>query len=303
MNNDFKNPYLNGADPFVLTYGGKYYLYCTRQTNENLEAFKTSTDGVDGFEVYESEDLKNWENKGFCLKKGEGVIGEKWFWAPEVTFYKGKFYISYSAEEHMAIAVADSPLGPFTQPEQKWLREGKSIDGHIFIDDNGEAYLFYVRLQGGNRIFVAKLSEDLLSITEEYEDCLIEAETPWETIDCKVAEGPFVLKHNGLYYLSYSCNHTRCKDYAVGYATSDSPTGPFKKYKENPILHGNDKICGLGHHAFAPTVDGTGFICSYHCHSDNPDNFKPRRVCFNTAEFKKADNGEDILTVNGPTTE
>lgn len=303
MNNDFKNPFFNGADPFVLTYGGKYYMYCTKQTEDNLGIFVTSASGIDGFEVYESTDLKNWENKGYCLKKGDGVIGEKWFWAPEVTYYNGKFYLSYSAEEHMAVAVSDSPLGPFRQEEQKWLREGKSIDGHIFIDDDGKAYLYYVRLGGGNRIFVAKLSDDLLSITEEYEECLIEAETPWETIDCKVAEGPFVLKHNGLYYLSYSCNHTRCRDYAVGYATSSSPFGPFKKYEGNPILRGNDKIWGLGHHAFTYTADRKQLICSYHCHSGNPDNYKPRRFCLNTAEFKKSSDGEDILIINGPTTE
>lgn len=301
MDYNFENPFFNGADPFLLCYGGKYYLYCTKQTDENTVAFETSDSGIDGFEVYESIDLKNWENKGYCLKKGDGVIGEKWFWAPEVTYYNGKFYMCYTAEEHMAIAVADSPLGPFRQTEQKWLREGKSIDGHILLDDDGMAYLYYVRLGGGNRIFVAKLSEDLLSITVEYDDCLIEAEAPWETIDCKVAEGPFVLKFGGLYYLSYSCNHTRSEDYAVGYATSASPTGPFKKYDGNPILKKNDKLRGVGHHSFAYTADKKQLICAYHCHSGRKDSFKPRRFCLDTAEFKQNLNGEYILMVNGPT--
>lgn len=303
MNNNFKNPYFNGADPFILYHNGKYYVYCTTQTDEIRKIATTSiADGVDGFMVYESEDLESWENKGYCLKKGD-AIGEKWFWAPEVTYLNNKFYMVYTADEHPAIAVSDSPLGPFRQDEKRWLRPDRSIDGHIFIDDDGTPYLYYVRLGGGNRIFVAKLSEDLLSIEEEYENCLIEAEAPWETIDCKVAEGPFVLKHKGIYYLSYSCNHTRCKDYAVGYATSACPTGPFKKYEGNPILHSNGVLFGVGHHSFGYSADGKQLLCSYHCHGPYPDTYKPRRFCLNTAEFKPQPNGDDILVINGPTNE
>lgn len=300
MNNIFNKPIFNGADPFILVYGGKYYVYCTTQTDDvSNVAFATSATDTDGFMVYESSDLVSWENKGYCLKKGENVIGEKWFWAPEVTYYNGKFYMVYTAEEHMAIAVADSPLGPFYQTEQKWLREGKSIDGHILLDDDGKAYLYYVRLGGGNKIFAARLSSDLLSIEEEYENCLIEAESGWETLDCKVAEGPFVLKHKGLYYLSYSCNHTRCKDYAVGYAVSENPAGPFRRYENNPILHRNSELCGTGHHSFAVEDNGR-ILCAYHCHSNKPDSYKPRRFCLATAEFKEQANGEDILVINGP---
>lgn len=300
MENSFNNPIFYGADPFLLTYNGKYYVYCTTQNESTLENFATTSTDIDGFEVYESSDLKTWENKGYCLKKGDGVIGEKWFWAPEVTYYNGKFYMVYTSEEHLAMAVADNPLGPFRQTEQKWLRESKAIDGHILIDDDGKAYLYYVRLGGGNRIFVATLTEDLLSIEEEYEECLIEAQEPWETVDCKVAEGPFVLKHKGLYYLSYSCNHTRCPDYSVGYATSPSPFGPFKRYEGNPILHRNEKFWGVGHHSFAYSADGSTLICAYHCHSGREDNYKPRRFCLNTAEFKENACGEDILVINGP---
>ena len=46
-------------------------------------------------------------------------------------YYKNKFYMVYTAEEHMGVAVADSPLGPFTQENKVWLREDKSIDGHF----------------------------------------------------------------------------------------------------------------------------------------------------------------------------
>lgn len=303
MDNNFKNPMLPGADPFVLHYEGKYYMYCTTENDIAIQGyndFSTVSEEEDGIAVYVSDDLKSWKKSGIALRKSDSV-GEKWFWAPEVLAYRGKFYMIYAVEEHMAIAVADHPAGPFVQEKKEWLRDGRSIDGHLFVDDDGTVYLYYVRLGGGNKIFVAKMKDDLSAIETEYEDCLIRSEEPWETVDSLVAEGPFVLKHNNLYYLSYSCNHTRSKDYAMGYAVSENPLGPFRKYSGNPILKRNEKFVGVGHHSFMTAPDGT-LVCAYHCHSGNPDNFRPRMFCLNTAAFVSNGDGEDVLTVNGPYT-
>ena len=301
MNNNFKNPIMTGADPFVLFHEGKYYMYCTTENNRKLlgaNDFSTDTDEGDGIYVYVSDDLKNWTRHGYALKKGDSM-GEKWFWAPEVLAYKGKFYMTYASEEHIAIACADHPLGPFKQENKRWLREGMAIDGSLFVDDDGHVYLYYVRLDGQNRIYVAKMKDDLSGIEEEYENCLICAEAPWETLDCLIAEGPFVLKHNGLYYLTYSCNHTRCIDYAVGYAVSDCPIGPFTKFEGNPILKRNGHLVGVGHHSFFRAEDGT-LYCAYHCHNINSGNFKPRMFCLNEAAFIENKDGNDILTIKGP---
>ena len=288
----FKNPILRGADPFVLLHDNKYYLYCTIEqgTDEKI----TSNDG---FFVYESEDLKTWTNKGLCLSKND-TMGDKWFWAPEVTYYRGKFYIAYSANEHMAVAVSDSPLGPFKQEKQQWLSAKNGIDGHIFIDNDGQVYFYYVRFDNGNKIFVTKMSDDLMSIDEANEKLVIEATEPWETIDCLVTEGPFILKHKDLYYLTYSANHTRNENYAVGYAVSKSPLGPFVKYKNNPILHKNKDFVGLGHHSFTTTKDKQTLICSYHCHN-SINNPYPRMFCSSEAHFIEKDN-ETILEIQEP---
>lgn len=302
MNYIFNKPLFSGADPFILSYKNNYYLYSTTENSRKLDAlnaFDTAVGDADGIQVYESSDLVNWENKGFCLKKGD-AIGERWFWAPEVIHRDGKFYMVYAADEHPAVAISDSPLGPFKQTEKKWLRNSPGIDGHIFIDDDGTAYLYYVRLDYGNRIFVAKLTDDLTEITQEYEDCLITATEPWETVDCLVAEGPSVLKHNGIYYLVYSCNHTRSKDYAVGYATSKSPLGPFKKYTGNPILHKNGDVVGTGHNSFFYDQNSKQLFCAYHCHNNSSDNFKPRQFCLTTAEFIENEPEDSILKINIP---
>lgn len=282
----YQNPLMEGADPFILTYNGRYYLY--------------ATNADDGFRVFVSEDMAEWEDKGYCLKKGD-VKGEKWFWAPEIMARNGKFYMVYVSEEHLGIAVADSPLGPFTQNEKKWLSEKKAIDGHFFVDDDGTVYIYYVRLQGGNLIYMSKMNEDLSGFDEENERFLFRASEEWELKDCEVVEGPFVLKHNGKYYLTYSANHTRCEDYAIGYAVSDSPFGPFVKYEGNPILHKTDEVNGTGHHSFTQSLDGKELVCVYHRHCSK-ETFQPRLVCIDRAGFESGGDGEDILVIYGPTT-
>ena len=296
-----------GGDPFLLKHDGIYYVYCTTENDlpaytDEYPFFETyKENGDDGIEVHISKDLTNWENCGFCLKKEE-VLGNHGFWSPEVSYYNGMFYMVYAADEHLAIAVSDGPAGPFKKLTNDWLREFPAIDGHLFFDDDGSIYLYFAALENGNRIKVAKMSDDLTRIEHEYESVLISADKDvqrWETVDGCIAEAPFVLKHNRVYYLTYSSNHVRCPDYAVGYAVSDKPYGPFKKYDNNPILHKFDDIVGTGHHSFAPTEENNRYLCIYHCHSDAHNSFKPRQICLAEAEFaKNPDGGADILVVN-----
>lgn len=290
-----------GADAFLLKHGDDHYIYCT--TENDLPAFtkeypfyETYKNGMDGIEVHTSKDLVNWTNLGLCLKKGDDVFGSRGFWAPEVSYYKGRFYMVYTADEHVAIAVSDSPTGPFLKTTDGCLISEASIDGHLFFDDDGTVYLYYVAFDNDNHICVARLSEDLTRVEKFYDNILIKAEDAWETIDSKVAEGPFVLKHKGIYYLTYSANHTRSKDYAVGYATSASPTGGFRKFSGNPILHRFDDIVGTGHHSFMPCGKDR-YICIYHCHGGDISGFKPRMLCLSEAVFEETENGEDVLTI------
>ena len=292
----------DGGDAFLLKHNDTYYAYCTTENDlpaftEKYPFFETYKDGKDGIEVHVSKDLKNWKKGKYCLKKGE-VLGEHGFWAPEVLHYNNKFYMIYTADEHSSIAVSNSPEGPFEQWSDGWLFPFRTIDGHLFVDDDGKIYLYYVWLHDGNKIRVAEMSPDLKSVIRTFDDVLIQAEEDWETIDCFVAEGPFVIKHKGLYYLTYSCNRTRCVDYAVGYAVSDSPTGPFKKSADNPILHKFGSIVGTGHHSFMPTEDENKFTCIYHCHSDKKDSFKPRQICLAEAEFVSGGSECDRLVIH-----
>ena len=246
------------ADPFILLHDGVYHAYGT---------------GEDGFRVYSSTDLEHWVKKGIALDMDKSW-GTKWFWAPEVYYIpsKGKFFLFYSSEEHICVATSDSPEGPFTQSEIKPIREEQGIDTSLFIDDDGKAYLYFVRFTGGNVIWVAEMKDDLLGIKEETLTQCVAAEEPWETIQGRVAEGPSVLKIKGIYYLLYSANDYKSKDYAVGYATSSSPFGPWTKYSGNPILRRGNPIAaglvGTGHGAPFKSADGK-LMYVFHAHQND----------------------------------
>jgi xylan 1,4-beta-xylosidase len=251
------------ADPTIFKDNGMYYLY--------------GTGSSEGFRVYQSADLKHWSGPvgkrgGHALLKGDSY-GSKGFWAPQVFKLNGKYFMAYTADEHIAIAESDSPLGPFTQKIKKSISgPGKQIDPYVFKDTDGRLYLYHVRLQNGNRIFVAPLKSDMTDIEEkEVKEC-IHAEAPWENtkhVEWPVAEGPTVKKYNGIYYLFYSANDFRNVDYAVGYATAKTPMGPWIKYDKNPIL--NRSLVGqngTGHGDFF-TENSNSLYYVFHTHHSN----------------------------------
>ena len=215
----------------------------------------------------------------------------------------GKFYLIVHANRNLGFAVADSPLGPFVQKEKKWLNDCNEIDGHFFVDDDGTVYLYFVRFDDGNVLWCAKMNDDMLSYDKSTATFLFRAEDEWELRDCSVVEGAFVLKHNGKYYLTYSANHTRCEDYAVGCAVSDRPMGPFTKVSYNPILKKSDALNGTGHHSFTTSKDGRELVCVYHARPGR-DTACARMTCVDRAEFvPDPAGGDDILVIHGPTAE
>lgn len=295
--NNLKGLVPDCADPYILNHGGKYYLY--------------GTGGGKGIRVYESKDLASWSGAvgardGFALDSTD-VWGNHSFWAPEVYFLKGKFYMFFSVMEHLAIAESDSPLGPFVQKEKKPLHSDiKEIDSHLFVDTDGRMYMYFVRFTGGNEIWMAEMKEDFSGIKEETLKKCFGVSQAWEHTStppvAKVTEGPFMLKHDGWYYLFYSANHFKSQDYAVGYAISKSPTGPFQKYEKNPVLIGDGKnIFGTGHHSFFQANSGQLYVV-YHSHKSKTS-VQPRTTCLDCCSFEKDVAGKpDKFVVYGPTT-
>lgn len=262
---------LHIGDPFIFLVNGKYYLTGSTAMNE-------------GFEIYESPDLMYWKYRGWAWRKNENCWGEGDFWAPEIKQFNEKFYMTYSARvsgSHpprrlMALAVSDSPIGPYRDLFAPWFDFGYSaIDGHIFVDD--QPYLYFS--QNGSRdgydygiIFGVALSRDLSRLESEPVQ-LLEASQNWERVNWarnRCNEGPTVFKHHGKYYMTYSANHTCFPAYGVGYATADSPMGPWTKADENPILATTPEpgVSGPGHNSIVPSPDGNELFLVYHSHAD-----------------------------------
>ncbi len=263
----YKNP-LNVykvADPFVLFYKGKYYLYATSERGAGPQG---------GFEVWESNNLVDWIYRGWAYESNENSWGKDSFWAPEVLYKNGKFYLFYSARGYIkgkktlriCLAISNSPLGPFKDLKAPLFDFGYAvIDAHPFIDDDGKIYLYFSRDVSENPtsdIYVVRLSEDLLNTIGE--PIFLTSPTQlWER-NSKWNEGPFVVKYNKKYYLFYSANFFASPEYSVGYAVSNSPLGPFIKALENPILSRTEYVSGPGHNSVIKTPDGKEYFIIYH---------------------------------------
>ena len=243
------------GDPNITVMDGRYYIYPT-------------TDGVSGwkstyFKAFSSDDLVHWNDEGVILDLKDvpwslGVYG----WAPTAVKRNGKYYFYYSSgnkvndHKDLAVAVAESPNGPFVDKGEPLMPggilEGQMIDSQVFIDDDGTPYLFW----GNGQLYVAKLSEDMISFDGE-----IKRITPEH-----FTEGVFVVKRGGKYHFTWSEGNTERADYLVRYGVSDSP---FEAPVGCDIIlsqeHTNDsRIKCTGHHSIL-NVPGTDdwYIC-YH---------------------------------------
>ncbi|HHU41353.1 MAG TPA: family 43 glycosylhydrolase [Fermentimonas caenicola] len=280
----FKNVPL--ADPFILLYEGTYYAY--------------GTGSPDGIEVITSNDLINWNRvdngrNGLALHKNDSY-GEKWFWAPEVYFINGKFYMYYSAEEHMCVATSDSPLGPFVQDiKQPMLPGEKTIDNTLFIDEDGTPYLFFDRFNDGLNIWVAELEDDLKTIKKETLHPCIHVSQEWEEVWPRVNEGAFVIKQNGTYYMTYSANSYESQYYGIGCATATDIMGEWTKYSHNPLLQIPGNLYGVGHSSMFKDNDGNWRIV-FHAHQSENE-IHPRNMFISKVYFKKI-GGENILQID-----
>lgn len=260
------------ADPTVFCDNGTYYLYGTSPVSDN------------GFWVYTSTDLQHWSGPagavdGYALRGN--TYGTQGFWAPQVFKKDGRYAMAYTANEQIAIAWADSPLGPFVQDESAMIpAKTKEIDPFVFHDDDGKTYMYHVRLIGGNRIYVAEMNDDLRSMKEETaRECIAVNDKGWEnTAEGKwgVSEGPTVVKLDGTYYMFYSCNDFRSIDYAMGYATAKSPLGPWKKHKKPIVSRHLTGENGTGHGDLFRDGDGR-WMYVLHTHNSN-SKVSPRRT-------------------------
>lgn len=201
------------ADPAPMVHNDTVYLYTTHD-EDDAEGFK-----MKDWLLYTSTDMVNWQDRGAVasLKDFEWYKGDNGAWAQCVVERNGKWYMYCPIHGHgIGVLVADSPYGPFKDPIGKplvWQKEHwEDIDPTVFVDDDGQAYMYW----GNPNLYYVKLNEDMISCSGDI------VKTP-KIEDYQ--EGPWFYKRGKHYYMAFA---STCCPEGIGYAMSNSPTGPWK---------------------------------------------------------------------------
>jgi len=241
------------ADPAIRVFGDTYYLYPTSD-----KPFWQTTD----FSVWSSKNLVDWTRHPKVLDVSTDLT---WAyieaWAPDAIERNGTYYFYFCAQGNIGVATARSPLGPFKDALGKPLiAKGtgvrtNTIDPYPFIDDDGQAFLYY---GNGELANVYKLKADMI------------------TLDGKVAtialrdhrEAPVVFKRGGKYYFMWSIDDARSPNYRVGWGMADSPLGPVTSpVKDFIVLQKNGPAVATAHHSVVNVPGTDRWYVAYHRHA------------------------------------
>jgi hypothetical protein len=246
------------ADPSAHVFNGKLYVYPSHDRETDI-ASNDNGDQYDmnDYHVFSMEEVGGpVTDHGVVLKQEDIPWVSKQLWAPDAAEKNGKFYLYFPARDkdgifRVGVAVGDKPEGPF-KPEPDYIQGSFSIDPASFVDDDGQAYLYFGGLWGGQlqcwekgefnkanlgaiepteglalSAKVAKLSDDMTSFASEVKDVVIldEEGNQIQAADHarRFFEAAWCHKYNGKYYFSYSTGDT----HYLAYGISDSPLGPF----------------------------------------------------------------------------
>lgn len=228
------------ADPAALVHNGTVYIYTGHDEAPEKEHRYVMNDWL----VFSSTDMKTWQAHPSPLSVKDFAWAKDSAWAGQVIERGGKFYW-YVPMGHgtihgfaIGVAVSDSPLGPFKDARGSALITNDmttdvtiswdDIDPSVYIDDDGQAYLFW----GNQRCRYIKLKANM-----------VETEGPIMTVDLpNYTEAPWIHKQAGTYYLSYAYGFPE----RTAYATAEKITGPWKYRGILTELAGN---CNTNHQA------------------------------------------------------
>ena len=235
------------ADPAPLVYSGTVYLY-TSHDEDDADGFKMLD-----WKLYTSTDMVNWTDHGTVasLATFPWAVQANDAWAPQVVERNGKFYLYVPISAHgepknvIAVAVADSPYGPFKDALGHPVidRAMGYIDPTVFVDD-GQAYLYW----GNPNLWYVKLNSDMISYSGE----IVKVDSKPENYQ----EGPWFYKRQGKYYMAYA---SHCCPEGIGYAMSNSPTGPWE-YKGMVM---NPNSASSGNHPGIIDYKGNSYVFGF----------------------------------------
>ena len=248
------------ADPAPMVHDGTVYLYTTHDEDKTINNFFTMND----WRCYSSKDMVNWTDHGAVFS----YTGFSWSrgdaWAGQCIYRNGKFYFYVPVNQKnggnaIGVAVSDSPTGPFRDALGSPLLVGYGyIDPTVFIDDDGQAYLYW----GNPHLYYVKLNNDMISydqkvgvvkvpLTEEgFKLRIINAHKTFswaKSIDGLASHSIKGVDNKYYWYVSAIDKSTNKK--VIGVAVGDKAIGPFIDLLGKPLITEN---CGQGN--INPTV-------------------------------------------------
>lgn len=291
------------ADPFVLKHCGVYYAYSTGHARDGLV-----------FEVITSTDLVNWEPLGGAMQPL--ATGDPFYWAPEVTYHDGRFYLYYSVGNEtlmtLRVAVSDRPAGGFIDSGVKLTAQDFAIDAHVFRDDDGTRWMFYATdfldyPQIGTGTVVDRMI-DMFTLAGNPRP-VTRARYDWQVYDparkekggvrWHTIEGPFVLKRKGMYYEMFSGGNWQNISYGASFAVSDTleNDNEWTQFSDGektlPLIRTiPDKVIGPGHNSVIRGPNNRELYCVYHRWVDDE-----RVLAIDRMDFA----GGDRMFISGPT--
>jgi GH43 family beta-xylosidase len=287
------------ADPFVWRHEGVYYAVGTGAAEAEGHTGAAPPASPGGapqppgvFSLLRSDDFVTWRAVGRALRRPDPALGDN-FWAPEVAFDGGMFYLYYSVGHgdkghQLRVAVSPEPAGPYDDTAGPLLEPREYpfvIDPHPFRDDDGRWYLFYARdfldADGGARpgtALAVRRLEDMTRLAAD-ETVVLRARWDWQRFlkdrpmyggvyDWHTLEGPCVRKHEGRYYCFYSGGRWETEHYGVDYAVAPSVLGPYDaaggEHGPRVLRSLPGRRIGPGHNSITVGPDGRTEYLAYH---------------------------------------
>ncbi|WP_205513592.1 family 43 glycosylhydrolase [Longitalea arenae] len=267
------------ADPSARVFGDKVYVYASHDILATEGRGRMGWFCMEDYHVFSSSNLTDWTDHGMIIHQNNvpWVKPDSYsMWAPDCIFRNGKYYFyfpstpkdtSYARGFTVGVAIADKPEGPFI-PQPAPILNVRGIDPNVFIDKDGQAYLYWSQ---GN-IYGAKLKENMVELASEP---VVLGNLP----DKGLKEGPYLFERNGTYYLTYP--HVENKTERLEYAIGDNPLGPFKV--TGVIMDESPAGCWTNHHSIIQFKDQ--WYLFYHHNDYSPAFDKARSIMADSLFF------------------
>ena len=277
------------ADPTGRVFNGKIYLFPSHDIPAPESFPRKDWFCMGDYHVFSSSNLTDWTDHGVILsqEKVEWVNPTSFsMWAPDCIERNGKYYFYFPANIKtgrgfgVGVAIADKPEGPYV-PEKEPIANVRGIDPSVFIDKDGQSYIYYSL----NRIFAARLKDNM---TELASDPVVIGDLPTKGL----VEGPFFFERNGIYYMTYP--HVENKIERLEYAMGDNPLGPFKV--TGVIMDETPMGTWTNHHSLVE-YNGQWYLF-YHQSAYSPKFDKNRSSCIDSLFFNEDGTIRKVVPTN-----